>query len=455
MENKYTALNFSAKIKPVKPVNSEFTLVKVYIQGVGKNRNFTYMSRERIEQFLPTLDYCPVVGHIREWVDENGNIHHYMGSHDGEIDWDRWEWKDLTVPYGVVVPDSYEFETVNEYGSDVEYLVGNAILWTGRYPELNECIYSDDIWFNQSMEIKISQYRPLEEDSSFTELLEWEYSALCLLGKADKNSTNGHTDDNEHSEPCFISAKIVPVEFAKSEFASALSELKEKISFCLNHSSTEEVDSINNEGGTSMTDEDQKIVDPEVTDPVPEVEKTTEEESGNTEVTTDSEGECVEPNSDPEGEDPVDEGDGSDDSADGGVPDYTAMYAELAEKYAALNNEYDSYKKSHSFLNSEYEELKTFKENAEIEKRNAEESAVFAEYEDELGDKPEFRQLKENAKDFSIETLKKECLCIVGAYARANRTDKPAKKEIKFSVEPIKNETDEPYGGVMKRYLGR
>ena len=125
------------------------------------------MSKDNIEKYAKeSLGYCPVVGHIIKTTNpETGETHSYMGGHDYIIN-ENWEIVPLTVPYGVVVHDSFGFETINEYGTDVEYLTANAILWTGRYPELNECIYSDDFYFNQSMEIEPTQYRPLETDSN-------------------------------------------------------------------------------------------------------------------------------------------------------------------------------------------------------------------------------------------------------------------------------------------------
>ena len=287
MGNKYTSITFRAKVKPIKPINPEFDLVKIYVQGVGKNRNGSYMSKTNIQKALPTLNYCPVVGHLIEYTDNEGNKHRYIGGHDFEITED-WEIRDLTVPYGVVVENSFDWEVINEYGVDVEYLTANAILWTGRYPELKDTLYSEDIWWNQSMEISIPEgkYRPLEEDSNYTELLEWTYSALCLLGKADKNSTNGHTDPREHTEPCFISAKVVPVEFSKSEFAEAMNEMKEKLSFCFKNQSsttvtdvTMEVDIDKNNGGSTMAEEIKNEVVDEVTEAVVEetVDETVEE----------------------------------------------------------------------------------------------------------------------------------------------------------------------------------
>ena len=214
------SVKFSNKIKPIEAINSEFTLCKCYVQGCGKNRNLTYMSKENVEKFKGTLSYTPVVGHL--FKDDECNLH--MGGHDYTFD-DNFNFVALTVPFGVVKADSFAYETVNEYGTDFEYLTADIVLWTGRYPELKEAIYNDETWFNQSMEISVSQYRPLEEDSNYTELLDWEYSALCLLGKSDK--------PEENVEPCFINSKVQPYQFElNNEFTEKFAEMKEAISIC-------------------------------------------------------------------------------------------------------------------------------------------------------------------------------------------------------------------------------
>lgn len=218
------------RIDALKKLNDEFLLVKIYAMAPGKNRNFTYISKEDTINAIPSAYYCPVVGHIRVYVDDNGVEHAYMGSHDFDIT-DDWKIKDVTRPYGVIVEGSENWEVVDEHGVDVEYLTFNAILWVGRYPELSEAAYSDEILFNQSMEININNYRPLEEDSNYWEVLGFTFSAFCLLGKADENSTNGHTDkDMEHTEPAFISARVEPYAFGLDEFKKEFSLLKDKIS---------------------------------------------------------------------------------------------------------------------------------------------------------------------------------------------------------------------------------
>ena len=455
MENKHTSITFKAKVKPIKPVNEEFTLCKAYVMGLGVNRNFSYISREATDAALPTLGYCPVVGHlIRK---EDGT--YYMGSHDYTITED-WELKSITVPYGVVVEDSFDYEDVEEFGEIVTYLTANIILWTGRYEDLNSAIYSDDFYFNQSMEINPKQWRNYKEDSNYTDIVDYSFSALCLLGKADSESTNGHTDENEHSEPCFISASVIPIEFSKSEFAEAMNEMKEKLSFCLKNQSsttvtdvTMEVDIDKNNGGSTMAEEIKNEVVDEVTETV--VEETLEETVKNTvedvaeeavEETTDETteeivDETVEENKEDASTEEVVEETTEETVAEESNEDYSVLYSELKEKYDALENEVVS--------------LREYKQAKEVEERKCAEDALFADYEETIGETEEFKSLKEKASEFSLDALKKECLCIVGMYSMTNKTKETNKSDsLKFSLEPEVSE-DEPYGGLMKKYLGK
>lgn len=224
-------VNSSTKYSVVKELNSEFTLVKIKVMALGKNRNMSYFSREIVEAHLNSLNYVPVVAHL--FKDEDGNYR--IGGHDCYFD-ENWNLKSLCVPFGVVKADSFGWETVNEYGTDVEYLTCEAILWTGRYPELEETIYSDEIWWNQSMEINCNQYRRLEEDSNYLEVLDFEYSALCLLYKSD--------DREENVEPCFISADVTPARYSTDEFTTQMNEMKRAMSevFALENKEGETMD---------------------------------------------------------------------------------------------------------------------------------------------------------------------------------------------------------------------
>jgi hypothetical protein len=220
------------KIEPVKPVNDEFTLVKIRSFASGCNRNYSYISKDELDKALPTMAYIPVVGHLIEDKDKDGNVTGYrFGGHDATLD-KNLHMVPLTVPFGVVTTDTPFYETVHEYNQDVDYVINYAILWTGRYPALKEAIYSDDVWFGESAEITYSQFRPYEKDSNYTELLGVSFSALCILGKSD--------DASKNVEPCFISADVEPVNFElqSEKFNLMMDELKGQLAACFNNDFT-------------------------------------------------------------------------------------------------------------------------------------------------------------------------------------------------------------------------
>ena len=438
MNKKYSSITFKAKVKPIKPVNPEFDLVKIYVQGVGKNRNGSYMSKENIEKALPTLNYCPVVGHIIEYTDNDGNKRRYIGGHDYEID-DNWEFKNLTVPYGVVVENSYDWETVNEYGTDVEYLTANAILWTGRYPELKECIYSDDTWFNQSMEINIGEgkYRPLDEDSNYTEFLEWDYSALCLLGKADENSTNGHTDSSEHTEPCFISSRVLPVEFEKSEFEMIMTEMKQKLSQCFdNQSSNSEVDNKDNTDG-----KEDEVVENEKEEVIETVEEVNEESTEEVVENTTEETPDAEVNEDTNTESENEEVQEDETVVEASVEETVEETVEMSE-LDSLKAEYEEYKNSHSHTNEEFDELQKYHDDAEFEKIHAERETMLSDEKySVLAENEAFAELKKNMDNYSLADLEKEAKVIFADYVSSvgtfsmNDSNKKSTSKIRFSMK--------------------
>lgn len=441
------------RIDALKKLNDEFLLVKIYAMAPGKNRNFTYISKEDTINAIPSAYYCPVVGHIRVYVDDNGVEHAYMGSHDFDIT-DDWKIKDVTRPYGVIVEGSENWEVVDEHGVDVEYLTFNAILWVGRYPELSEAAYSDEILFNQSMEININNYRPLEEDSNYWEVLGFTFSAFCLLGKADENSTNGHTDKNmEHTEPAFISARVEPYAFGLDEFKKEFSLLKDKISKFV---------TINeNEGGEPMADEtknvdtavtdfeensaEHEVVEPETVEPVNE--ETFENEAGEdgaTDIVEEPAEDGAEEETDEEPTEPEED-----------LPDYEAMYNEMKSAYEGVVAEFEAYKSAHTYSNDEYQILADYKQNRENADRESAENELFESFADRIGETEEFETLKSDAAKYSIDDLKMRLYAIVGMHSNFVKDEKKS-NTIKFglggSFEEIEKEKD-PYGNAREYFM--
>ena len=442
------------RIEALKKLNDEFMLVKIYAMSPGKNRNMTYLSKEDTLEAIPSAYYCPVVGHIRVYVDADGVEHSYMGSHDFDIT-DDWEIKDVTRPYGVIVEGSEGWETIEEHGKEVEYLTFDAILWIGRYPELEKTFYSEDTLFNHSMEINIKNYRPLEEDSNYWEVLGYTFSAFCLLGKADEDSTNGHTDkDTEHSEPAFISSRVEPYAFGLDEFKKEFSLLKDKIS---------EFVTVNDvKGGESMADETKTVdtavadfeensaenenVEPETVEPV-ENEENFEDGSEGEKAESIAEEEPTENSTEEEtNEEPTEPVEDA--------PDYEAMYNEMKNAYEGIIAEFEAYKTAHTCSNEEYQILVEYKQNRENADRESAENELFESFADRIGETEEFEALKAEASKYSIDDLKIRLYAIVGMHTT---TVKDEKKDgvIKFGLGGFEEEEKEkdPYGNAREYYM--
>ena len=426
MDKKHTSLKFKAKVTPIEKINDEFTLCKCYVQGVGKNRNFSYMSKENIQRCLPTLSYAPVVGHLIDKLDEDGNPtgEKYMGGHDYYID-DDWNLKSACVPYGVVKADSFDFETVKEYEDEIEteYLTAEVILWTGRYPELMEAIYSDDFYFNQSMEINVSEFRPYEEDSNYTELTDFTYSALCLLGKADDKTSP------EHTEPCFVESKVIPVQYSleREEFSKVMGELKNELAFYFNKDNTE--------------GKEDEVVENEKEEVIETVEEVNEESTEEVVENTTEETPDAEVNEDTNTESENEEVQEDETVVEASVEETVEETVEMSE-LDSLKAEYEEYKNSHSHTNEEFDELQKYHDNAEFEKIHAERDAMLSDEKySVLAENEAFTELKKNMDNYSLADLEKEAKVIFADYVSSvgtfsmNDSNKKSTSKIRFSMK--------------------
>lgn len=472
MSEKRMRLSFDTqRIEALKKLNDEFMLVKIYAMAPGKNRNMTYLSKEDTLEAIPSAYYCPVVGHIRVYVDDDGVEHAYMGSHDFDID-ENWEIKDVTRPYGVIVEGSEGWETVDEHGKEVEYLTFDAILWIGRYPELEQTFYSEDVLFNHSMEINIKNYRPLDEDSNYWEVLGYTFSAFCLLGKADKDSTNGHTDKViEHSEPAFISSRVEPYAFSLDEFKKEFSLLKDRITDYINNFEinydkvidyTADVTTNETEGGESMADEtrtvdtavtdfeensaENEVVEPETVEPVKDEENFEEGTEAEAEVATE---EPVEEVTEEEtNEEPIESVEET--------PDYEVLYNEMKSAYEGVVAEFEAYKSAHTHSNDEYQILVEYKENRENADREFAENELFKSFADKIGETEEYENLKNEASKYGLDDLKIRLYAIVGMHSTSVKEQKEG-ATIKFGLYNAEDSEDtkekDPYGNAREYYM--
>lgn len=219
----HISLPITTRFEKIEQINSEFTRCRCRIMALGKNRNGSHFSRSAVEDAIPTFKNIPVIAYLYEGDD--GNMH--VAGHEMKVVKRDGKSQFVTkcVPYGTVPDGEFTFEEVTEAnGTKATYLTADVILWSGKYPEIMDAVYSDDVYYGQSMEIKCLKTEEFKADKRYTDITKFSASALCLLGKSD--------DPEYHVEPCFPSSNITPYSFDK-HFAQMMDEFKFALAECM------------------------------------------------------------------------------------------------------------------------------------------------------------------------------------------------------------------------------
>ena len=403
MNNKI--ITFESRFDKPEKFNSQFHMVKIYIAYAGKNRNGSIISKETFEKLIPSLYGVPVVG---EWKGED------FGSHGGkiEISEDGIQYIDTTKPYGFIDSSAtVQWEDVTEEDGTVrEYLTTSAFLWTSRYPEVLKVLENKN---NQSMEINVFDGSMSEEYPEYFEILDGEFSALCILG--------------EEIEGCFESAKVsqfnLDKDTFKSEFTQMVAELKTSLNFTV-------------EGGENVGEENKNKFEDEIVEVKEEAteefaEDVTEEVE---ETTVDTSKEIDEEVTE---EEIVEE-------------DFELKYNELLEKFNELEVNYKT-------LETEVVGLREFKAQKDKEEFEAKQEELRQEKINHIN--TEYEKLSDDIKELFISKIDDyestdDIDADICVYIVKNKvTFSKAKKEstpVKVSVEETtQNPIASPYGDLF------
>ncbi len=499
------------KFSSFEKINENFLKAKCYVMALGKNVNRSYFEKENVDKAYHTLAYVPVIGHLM--VDENGVYH--LGGHDYKIDLNDFKLKSQCVPFGVALPSEsplYE-DVTNDDGTTSTYLTCEVILWIGRYPELAESFYDESVFTGQSMEIFYSKYEPLKDDPVYTNIIDFSFDALCMLQKSDDEKFNVEPcfpkasivpitysiDKQEFSSLMNELKKELNLYFNKDNSDKGGKILDKKLEILQKFNKTiEDLDfSVDEMSEEELSAKMEELFGEKKNEPI-EFSATYKQKRQALSnaldpiIVKDADGNYVEETyfyiedfSDEYVFVERDHWTASDYDCKYGRYSYTFDEATLTAtltsdfeemvkvwltleekakldeeranyetKYETLEKEFSDYKAEHSYFNAEFEELKSYKESKEIEERQNAEEELFAKYKETIGETEEFKSLMEKSAEFSLDELRKECLCIVGMYSMTNKTPEPnnTQDSLKFSVEKPETE-DEPYGGLIKHYL--
>lgn len=177
-------LEYPSSIEHIVEQNESFDSCVIKICYTGKNRNKSSISKQAIEDALPSIYNCPIVCNYNIYEDT-------IGGHDIEIVSTNNGMRliNLTDAIGVIPYNcNYYWETSVDNGVEHDYLCVEAILWK-RSAAYNK-IKRDGI-VSQSMEITVKSGHTID---GFYEIDKFIFTAFCLLG-----------DD---VEPCFESASL-------------------------------------------------------------------------------------------------------------------------------------------------------------------------------------------------------------------------------------------------------
>lgn len=244
-------LRYETNLLEYGEVNEGFAKVKISIMTDQQVANNTKFTRECIDKQRNGLNYLPVVAEFKK--DDND-----FGTHGGklEISDDGFEYIDTTKPYGVVIANSSRWEDVKlKNGETVPYLCADAYLWIDRYPELN-CLYEGKL-NNQSMEIQVKSGK-FNEDTWVYEVDDFNFSALCLLGKT--------------ISPAFHEAKV-DVNYTQNDFKADYQSMMDALDKYLSKYAKSEVNTVTEK---DTTFEEEATIEAPVEDT--EIVETTEEE---------------------------------------------------------------------------------------------------------------------------------------------------------------------------------
>ena len=486
MENKeLKSIDMTAKFSNFQVINKDFTRCRCNVFYTGRNRNYSDITEEALQKFIARKGYAnvPVVAHL--FKDENGKYR--VGGHDSKLilSNEGIEFVNECVPFGVIPEDcNPSMDLITERsGEQRQYFSVDIILWTHRYP-IMEAAFSDDVYFNQSMELNFDE---ISTDGDYTVVHDFSMSALCLLNRS--------LSPDENCEPCFESSRVksfsLDEDKFKQNFELMLDKLKQYESATAVHdkgtnnkpNKEEKVimdfKKINDTLSTAKIGEsdvnkyrllnvtDSKVFALDMEDYKPygfDYAVTTEEDVENIVIDFESKVEMSLSATDKITEENFEEFDIKSviDStacamADEKTKENTSILeAEFNKKMEEMKTAYEDISASYSVAMKKVEEYEAKENEAKAKAHREEVSALFEKYSEKLGKCAEFLVYKAkcNPDEVTLDEVSEKLTLMVGKFTMESNTKK------NFSYNPTetgvarKNETIEnKYGHLLDKYM--
>lgn len=481
MDNKeFKNIDTTAKFSNFQVLNPDFIRCKCNVMYTGRNRNYTDITDEALRKFIERKGYAniPVIGHIKP----NKNGKSIMGSHDRKIEISNDGIQEINecTAYGVIPLDANPRmeKIVDAHGIEREYFTVDIVLWNHYFPELMETAYNDEVYFNQSMEIRLLD---TSMDNEYVVINDFSMQALCLLGKY---------DNSDNSEPCFEDSRVKRFSFDESQFKQNFELMLEKLKqYELGDEPIQNTDAIKNhdmKGDTKMdlnrfveifsaikTDTDvckyrllsvtdSKVFTLDMENYKPygfDYAVTTEEDAENIVVDFESKAEMSLSATEKITDENFEEFDiksEADKIADAKTAEHTAILeGEFNKKVDELKASYDELSASYAVAMKKLDEYEAKEAQAKAEQHEADIKAMFEKYAEKLGKCSEFLVYKAkcNPADVTVDELNEKLTLMVGKYMMDSQTKK------NFSYNPTETKVtkvdngESRYGHLLDKYI--
>ena len=473
-------IDMTAKFSNFQVINKDFTRCRCNVFYTGKNRNYSNITEDALSKFIARKGYAnvPVVAHLMK--DDDGR--YYVGAHDRKIilSNDGIDVIDETVPFGVIPEDcNPSMELITERsGEQRQYFSVDIILWTHRYP-IMDASYSDDIYFNQSMEIF---FEDMEMDGDYIKVNDFSMSALCLLNRS--------LDTEKNCEPCFESSRVKKFSIDENQFKQNFELMLEK----LKQYETEDNTTVPNKHETNNPDmkgalnmnlskfaevlstvkikedankykllsvDDTKVfaLDMESYKPYGfEYAITTEEDVEKIVIDFESKVEMSFSATEKITEEGFEEF-SIEEVAEHMTKEHTSILeAEFNKRIEELKASYDELSTCYAVATKKLDEFEAKEAQAKAEQHDADVKAVFEKYAEKLGKCSEFLVYKAkcNPADVTVDELNEKLTLMVGKYMMDNQTKK------NFSYSPTETKVSDVnkhdsitsrYGNLLDKYI--
>ena len=461
------------KIKEFETEDTRFTKVKIWVCHDGRNHHDSDISKQVIEDAIPTLANTPILGYI-----ENNK--------DNDIDYSdhrkelvrgkglRPKYRYVGRAYGLIPENNnaqFEYRLCDD-GIERLYLTCEGLLWNKWDDPID--IMNIDIVKSQSMELHDDSDGYVDEDNVFV-FTKINFFGCCILGKDHKPAMESSTIELVYSKQ--IQDEM---ELFKEEINGKMEEFNKHFSIGEERSV---VESMSKQVEETVVDEEVKVIleDSEFAKSDEDKKKKEEEEAkAKKSKEADKSDEDKEPKEEKEKEESEDDKKkkadkskkkfedaeelSAEELADSIVAEKDGKVADLVDKaskdeFADDSSEVAKLKKEIESLKEQITKLKGDVNEYEKVERQKSETELFAKYA-ELDGIEDYEALKDKASEFAcLNDLEKDiALVFVKNKANLSFTKQVETKEETFESTKINFDNkseDDGYGGLLNKYLNK